>query len=209
MNPTVETYADLARNILDRPARLGRTRLVAIDGPSGAGKTLFAGRLAAAAGELLGPAYGTAPAVVHTDDLVDGWADQLTFWPRLDRWVLNPLRSGRAGRYRRYSWVRREFRPQWIPVEPAPVVILEGVSTARSSIRPELSLAVFLTAPSTLRRERSLARDGAVLAPYLDEWRRGEDAHFAAEATADHVDVLADGAPTVPHDPGVEYVRLR
>ncbi|HEX2772568.1 MAG TPA: hypothetical protein VHN18_09090 [Micromonosporaceae bacterium] len=209
MNATVETYADLARRILDRPARLGRTRLVAVDGPSGAGKTVFAGRLAAAVDELLGPAYENAPPVVHTDDLLDGWADQLTFWPRLERWVLDPLRSGRSGRYRRYSWVRREFSPRWIPVEPAPVVILEGVSTARTSIRPELSLAVFLTAPSALRRERSLARDGAVLAPYLDEWRRGEDAHFAAEATADHVDVLADGAPTVPYDPGVEYVRLR
>jgi uridine kinase len=198
MKAQVETYADLARSILDRPARLGRTRLVAVDGPSGAGKSAFADRLATAVGELLGPTYEGAPPVVHTDDLLDGWADQLTFWPRLERWVLDPLRSGRTGRYRRYSWISREFTPHWVPVEPAPVVILEGVSTARASIRPELSLAVFLTAPSTVRQERSLARDGAAMAPYLNEWRRGEKAHF-----------LVDGAPTVPHEPGVEYVRLR
>lgn len=213
MNALVETYADLARRILDRPARLGHSRLVAIDGPSGAGKTVFANRLAAAVAGLLDglldASHAGVPPVVHTDDLLDGWADQLTFWPRLDRCVLEPLRSGRPGRYRRYSWVRHEFTPRETPVEPAPVVIVEGVSTARADIRPELSFAVFLTAGSSLRRARTLARDGAALAPYLDEWRRGEEAHFAADATAEHVDIVVDGAPSVPHDPAVEYIRLR
>lgn len=208
MNATVETYVDLARRILDQPARLGRTRLVAVDGPSGAGKTVFAGRLAAAVAAVLGPAGG-APPVVHTDDLLDGWADQLTFWPRLDRWVLQPLRSGRPGQYRRYSWVRREFTQRWVPVEPAPVVIIEGVSAARARIRPELSFAAFLTAPETLRRARALVRDGAELAPYLDEWRRVEEAHFRADATADHADIVVDGGAAAPDDPGTAYVRLR
>jgi uridine kinase len=208
MEATVETYAGLARRILDRPARIGRTRLVAVDGPSGAGKTVFADRLAAALSTLLGATGDLRPPVVHTDDLLDGWADELTFWPRLERCVLEPLRSGQPGRYRRYSWVRREFTPAWIPVEPAPVVILDGVSTARTAIRPELSLAVFLVAPSPLRRDRTLARDGVEIAPHLDEWRRTEEAHFAADATADHVDLVVDGAPVVSHDPAVEYVRL-
>jgi uridine kinase len=208
MNATVETYADLARRILDRPARLGRTRLVAVDGPSGAGKTLFAGRLAAAVTAMLGTAGGGAAPVLRTDDLLDGWADQLTFWPRLDRWVLEPLRSGRTGRYRRYNWVRREFSHRWIPVDPAPIVILEGVSTARSTIRPELTFAVFVTAPAAVRRDRALARDGAALAPYLDEWRRVEEAHFRADATADHADIVVDGA-AAPHHPAIAYLRVR
>jgi uridine kinase len=208
VNATVETYADLARCILDRPARLGRTRLVAVDGPAGAGKTLFAGRLAAAVSAVLGAAGGGPPPVVHTDDLLDGWADQLTFWPRLERWVLAPLRSGRPGRYRRYSWVRHEFTDRWIRVEPGPLVIIEGVSTARASIRPELTLAAFLTASPALRRERALARDGAAIAPYLDEWRRAEEAHFRADATAEHADLVVDGANTA-HDPATAYVRLR
>lgn len=208
MNSTLETYADLARRILDRPARLGRTRLVAIDGPSGAGKTVFAGRLAAAVAAVLGAAGGGAPPVVRTDDLLDGWADQLTFWPRLDRCVLEPLRSGRTGRYRRYNWVRREFSRRWIPVAPAPVVILEGVSTARARIRPELTFAVFVTAPAAVRRGRALARDGAAQAPYLDEWRRVEEAHFRADATADHADIVVDGA-AAPHHPASTYLRVR
>ena len=86
---TTETYAGLAATILARPPRLGATRLVAVDGPSGTGKTVFARRLAAA--------FETAPPIVNTDDLLDGWDDQFTFWTRLEADVLGPLRAGRAG----------------------------------------------------------------------------------------------------------------
>jgi uridine kinase len=207
---SVESYADLARRILDRPARLGRTRLVAIDGPSGSGKSVFAERLARAlsgAQVAAPPAATAAPPIVHTDDLLDGWADQFTFWPRLEEWILTPLRAGQSGHYRRYDWHRRRFTPDWITVPPTPVVLVDGVSTARSAIAPELSYAIFVTAPAALGLARALERDGATLRPYLMEWRRGEERHFAADATAARADLVVDGAPCVPHDPASEYVR--
>ena len=85
----VERFADLAAEIGRRPARLGPVRFVAVDGPSGAGKTTFAGRLA---GALI--RAGRRVEVVHTDDLLDGWEDQFTFWPRLACGVLEPLARG-------------------------------------------------------------------------------------------------------------------
>ncbi|KXK59179.1 hypothetical protein AWW66_25615 [Micromonospora rosaria] len=200
----VESYADLARRVWAGPARLGRTRLVAVDGPSGAGKSVFAARLAEALAAL--PGGGPVP-VVHTDDLLDGWADQLTFWPRLEESVLAPLRVGRPGAYRRYSWVRREFLPRAVPVPVAPVVLVEGVSAARSTIRPELTLAVFVTAPAELRVVRAVARDGPGILPDLRRWHTGEAAHFAADGTAERVDLVVDGAPRLPHDPGRYYLR--
>jgi hypothetical protein len=159
----------------------------------------------AGSADLGGPVRGVP--VVCTDDLLDGWEDQLTFWPRLAEWVLGPLRVGRAGRYRRYSWVRREFSPSWVTVPAAPVVIVEGVSSARAEIAPELALGVFVTAPAALRLDRVLSRDGAAMAPYLEGWRRGEDAHFAADRTAARADLVVDGAPALPHDPDTEYAR--
>ena len=96
-----QSYAGLAAEVSRRPPGLGRTRLVCVDGPSGAGKTVFAARLAAA--------FDPAAPVVHTDDLLAGWDDQLSFWDRLDRHVLAPLRSGRPGRYRPYDWHRDAF----------------------------------------------------------------------------------------------------
>ncbi|MEU5906121.1 hypothetical protein [Micromonospora sp. NPDC047527] len=202
----VEAYTELARRVLAGPARLGRTRLVAVDGPSGAGKSRFAAHLADALAVLAG---GGRPPVVHTDDLLDGWDDQLTFWHRLDREVLAPLRAGRPGAYRRYSWVRRSFLPRPIPVPVAPVLVLEGVSAARAAIRPELTLGIFVTAPAPTRLARAVARDGPEILPELRRWHAGERAHFAADGTVDRVDLVIDGAPTLPYDAERYYVRNR
>ncbi|MEU8613106.1 hypothetical protein AB0C29_34500 [Actinoplanes sp. NPDC048791] len=182
-----ETFAALAERILQEPPRLGPVRLIAVDGPSGAGKSWFAARLAKAA---------DIP-VVHTDDLLDGWEDQFSFWARLEEQVLDPLRHGRPAAYRRYLWHRRAFGGNPVTVEPAEAVLLEGVTAARRVIRPELSFSVFVTAPADLRWRRALARDGAddvAFRAYLERWRVNEDRHFAADATAAHVDLLVDGA---------------
>jgi hypothetical protein len=200
----VEAYAGLARRVLAGPARLGRTRLVAVDGPSGAGKSVFAARLADAFAALPGAAR---PPVVRTDDLLDGWDDQLTFWPRLEEWVLGPVRAGRPGAYRRYSWVRRCFLDRPVPVPVGPVLIVEGVSAARAPVRPELTVSVFVTAPAPVRLARALDRDGAEILPELRRWHTGERAHFAADRTEAAADLVVDGDPRLPYDADHYYVR--
>jgi uridine kinase len=194
-------YADLVKWINSRPPRLGDVRLVAIDGPSGAGKTSLAGRLAA---EL-----GDAP-VIHTDDLLNGWDDQFTSWPRIERLALAPLRVGESARYRRYRWGTGDFGGDPVVIDPAPVVLLEGVGSARTVIRPELSLAVFVTAPPDLRLTRAVTRDGGhdlAFRAYLERWRRAEDRHFAEENTAAYADLVVDGAADVSDDDYAELWR--
>jgi uridine kinase len=193
------TFADLAAYVLERPPRLGGVRLVAVDGPSGAGKTSFAERLAR---QLAG-----AP-VVHTDDLLDGWDDQFTFWARLERQVLGPLRRGEPATYLRYDWHRGEFGGPPVTVAPAPAVLLDGVSVARREIRPSLSLAIFVTAPPEVRFPRTLARDGddsLAYRAYLERWRAAEDRHFAEEQTAAAADLVVDGTAATGDD---RFIRL-
>jgi uridine kinase len=192
------TFAQLTAYVKRLEPRLGDVRLVAVDGPSGAGKTRFALRLAKAL---------DAP-VVHTDDLLDGWEDQFTFWDRLEERVLGPLRRGETAFYQRYRWDRGAFDPVPVRLDPAPVVILEGVSSSRRGNRPDLSLSVFVDAAPDLRLARALARDGddsLAFRAYLERWRSAENRHFAADRTRQHADLVVDGSADTADD---RYLRL-
>jgi uridine kinase len=169
--------------------RLGRTRLVLVDGPSGAGKTFYAAGLAEALAEV-----GLSVSTVHTDDLLDGWDDQFTYWSRLDRQVLTPIRHGAPGGYHPYDWHLRRFGTEWTTVWPAGVVIVEGVGCGRAEGRAWASLTVYVHAPAAVRRARSIVRDGPSMQPVLREWRRREAIHFAADATAAQADLRIDGS---------------
>jgi hypothetical protein len=131
---------------------------------------------------------------VHCDELLDGWSDMVTFWPRLDGWVLGPLRRGEAGSYRRYDWDSGAFEPQWRPVPVPDVLVLEGASCGRAAIRPELTMLVWVWAPPDLRLARCLRRDGEAIRPELLKWMGAEAAHFAQDRPAEHADFLVDAA---------------
>ncbi|MEV6963617.1 AAA family ATPase [Hamadaea sp. NPDC051192] len=179
------TAAEVADEILAKEPRSGRTRIVAIDGQSGAGKTTFAGELGTALLER-----GASVDLVHTDDLLDGWDDQFTFWDRLEREVLLPLGRGAAGRYHRYDWIEERFVDEVTVVHPVDVVLVEGVSTGRAAMRQLADLTVFLGVPDDLAWERLRARDPAEAMPFLRVWKAREAGHFTADRTADLVDVL-------------------
>lgn len=196
---TVESYADLAAAILERPPRLGVVRLVVVDGPSGAGKTTFATRLVRAI-----PGAG----IVHTDELLDGWADQFTFWSRLEKTVLDPLARGEPGRHPVYDWDLARFGTEReIPV-PA-VLVVEGGTSARPEAYPRVSFSVFVDADRDTRWQRVLARDGPEIAVPLRRWMAAEEEFFATNGTRGRADRVVDGVATVGHDPESGYVRLR
>ena len=175
-----EDIADLVRR---SPARLGATRLVAVDGPAGSGKTTLADRLAAALGD--------AP-VVHLDDMYDGWTGLAPgLWHRLREQVLEPVAAGRPARYQRYDWAAGAF-DGWVEVPPTEVLVVEGVGAGARPVTPWLSLLVWVEAPSRLRLARGVARDGEALRTEWERWRAREDAHFRADRTRSRADVVID-----------------
>jgi pantothenate kinase-related protein Tda10 len=117
--------------VVAAPARLGRTRLVLVDGPAGSGKTTLAGRLAATLG----------CGVLHGDDMYEGWGGLPTLWETLGEQVLEPLARGEAGRFRRWDWARGE-RAEWIEVPAADALVVEGVGVAGRRARPYASLVM-------------------------------------------------------------------
>ena len=203
MSGAVGTFAELAKDVLDRPARLGYVRLVVVDGPSGAGKSTFADHLATALSD-----EGVEVAVVHTDDLVNGWDHQFGFRARLDRLVLAPLRQGRPARYRAYDWGTGAFGAErTLPVPD--VLVVEGSTAADALPRGELSLSVFVDAPAEARLARVLARDGAGIEAPLRRWMAAEQECFAARPPVEWVDHLIDaGGDGGARSREDEYVRL-
>src|SRR5262249_15069491 len=142
----IQRYADLALAVVGSPPGLGPVRVVAVDGPSGAGKTIFAGRLAQALRDT-----GSTVALVHTDDLLDGWEDTVTLWPGRGEGVLKPLRGGEDGSYHAYHWGRGRFEVEAHAVPVPDVLVVEGVTAARRAMRTELARSVFVTAPPDVR----------------------------------------------------------
>jgi uridine kinase len=188
-------YDELARTLL---AADGPVRLVGIDGCGGAGKTTFATRLARAAGQ--------AP-IVHTDDFASHDVP-IDWWPRLLAEVIEPLLAGRRATYSAYDWVRRTAGPTR-HVDPAPLVVIEGVGACRGAWRRRLVASIWIDTPREERLRRGLARDGAELADFWRDWMIAEDRYVAAEDPAGHVDIVVDGAAFMGCDAGNEFVIVR
>jgi len=178
--PLVSKVAALERTrLLEGPARAGKTRVIAIDGRSGAGKS----SLAALLGDELG-----AP-VVALEDLYGGWDGLERGIDLLVAKVLEPLRAGKAARVPRYDWVAREWGTPWV-LEPPEVLIVEGVGAGARRAAAYASVLIWIEEPAPVRKKRALDRDGATFIPYWDMWAAQEEAMLAREHTAERADLV-------------------
>jgi uridine kinase len=161
--------------------RAGRTRVVAIDGRSGSGKTRLAGLLR----EELG-----AP-VVLLEDLYGGWDGLERGIDLLVTEVLQPLATERAARVPCYDWITGTWGEPAL-LEPPELLIVEGVGAGARRAAVFESLVVWLEAAADVRKKRALDRDGETFAPYWDYWAAQEDAMLARERTPERADILID-----------------
>lgn len=180
MRVDAQTVRDLAAQLLAAPPRAGRTRVLAVDGPSASGKTVLA---AALAGTL-----DDAP-VVHLDDLYPGWDGLAAGIDRLRTGVLEPLTRGEPAGYRRYDWAAGRDA-EWHHLPPAPVLVVEGCGAGARACAPYLSLLVWVEAPPDVRWRRAMARDGEAYRPYWRRWQRQEDEMYGEERTRERADAV-------------------
>lgn len=173
-----EIPTKIIQSVRAAPPKLGGVRLVAIDGPSGSGKSTFARELVEAFGEAT---------LISTDDFAT-WDDPVAWWPRLREGVLDQLALGRPGEYQRTEWVDGVPRPGAHRTVDVPrLLVLEGVSAGRHSVRPRLSALIWCELPGQAERlDRAVARDGEASRPYLASWQRFEQGWFAVDRTKQH-----------------------
>jgi len=172
----VVAVAEAARGAVPQA---GRTRVVAIDGRSGAGKTSLAARLRSELG---------AP-VVTLEELYGGWDGLERGIDLLVSEVLEPLSAGRAARVPRYDWVTDAWGTPWV-LEPPEVLIVEGVGAGARRTAVYESVVAWMEVPASVRKKRALDRDGETFAPYWDMWAAQEDAMLARERTPERADLV-------------------
>jgi hypothetical protein len=158
-------------------------RVVAIDGHGGAGKSTLAEKLAKRLGAL----------ILHTDDFAS-WDEPLDWWVKLEAAVFEPIARGAATlTYGRSRW-SDEHQPTAVDVQVVtPVVILEGVSSARREFRRYLTFAIWVDTPIEVCLQRGLERDGGEALPLWERWVAAEDAYIARDDPAGYADVAVSG----------------
>jgi uridine kinase len=174
------------RPVLERIAGLAPLRgftLVGVGGRGGSGKSTLAHGLPGAQ-------------VVGTDEFWDG--DGFDLW-RLRAEVFDPLLAGAAPRYRSYDWDARRPHPTARVVEPAGLVVIEGVCALHRMFRDDYDLRVWVDAPAEIRLERGVARDGeAARATWVEVWMPMEDRYVERDDPISAADLIVDGSGDAP-----------
>jgi uridine kinase len=175
-----------------RPATLGAGRLLVVDGPAGSGKTTLA---AAVAGAVAGSA------VVHTDEMLHGWRGLPGLAGSVEA-LLRPLAAGRPGRWTRWDWYADDWA-ETHEVPPTPLLVVEGTGSWSPPVADLVTVLVWVEAPSGVRLDRGMARDGEQMRPQWERWRLDEDALHGRLRTRDHADVVVETGA----DPGSDGAR--
>jgi uridine kinase len=164
--------------------------VLAIDGHGGSGKSTLAAAVAGA----------TGAALVHTDDFfrsadvahgerrpLEGYYD----WRRLRAQALEPLRARRRASFRRFDWDRGSGLDGLVTVDPADLIVVEGVFSASPELGDQVDRAVFVDTPERERLRRLRGR----IAPeeWDDEWLRAEQAYFRLTRPPSSFDLTVSG----------------
>ncbi|MEJ5913095.1 uridine kinase family protein [Pseudokineococcus sp. 1T1Z-3] len=173
----------------------GRPRVVAVDGRSASGKSVLAEKLHRAV---------AASAVVRTDDVA--WHHSFFDWSDLmASEVLEPVRQGRAVRYRPPAWVERG-RPGALTVPAGlDLVVVEGVGAGRRELADLVDAVIWVQTDVVEAERRGIARDVAEgtngdadeaaafwhewmahEVPFLEQQRPWERACLVVAGTAQH-----------------------
>jgi len=154
-----------------------RLTLVGIGGHGAAGKTTLARMVSGAQ-------------IVSTDEFWDGAGFDLD---RLEREVVAPLARRDAATFASYDWAARETRGSRT-IDPAGVVIVEGVCALHRKLRDAYAVRVWVEASYDVRLARAIARDGeAARQTWVDVWMPSEDRYVERDDPVGCADLVISG----------------
>lgn len=168
---------DRCQDALDRASK---AVCIAIDGHSAAGKSTLAHHLVDVFGAAL--VGGDDFYAVMDEDararLSPRKGVELYYdWMLMRREALVPLLNGRQAVYRPYDWETNRLFARSMTVEPAPLVVVEGLFVARPELTDLISLAVLVEADPEVRALRQQQRDDDET--WVQRWDEAERYYFS------------------------------
>jgi len=141
------------------------SKLIALVGGSGAGKTWLADRLCQAFGGE-GTSLSLDDFYCDLSHLMPAEREKINFdhpdaidWPLFER-VLSELQNGMTPLAPRYSFVSHTRLAEWAPRSPRPFIFVEGLWLLwHPHVRKLFDLRIFLDCIQSLRWERRVTRD--------------------------------------------------
>ncbi len=151
---------------------------VGIGGRGGSGKTTLAHAIPEAQ-------------IVSTDEFWNGEGFDLA---RLRREVVDVLIGGATATYGTWDWVGRRLGPSR-SVEPAGLVVIEGVCALHRMFRDDYDVRVWVEAPYDVRLARGIERDGeAMRSTWVDVWMPSEDRYVETDDPVACAHLIVDGS---------------
>jgi len=191
----MSSVAELVLALAARPRDVdGRSFVIALDGHSAAGKSTLGGKLTKemkAAVIAVDDFYRDEPEDVRLSYDAALGVRRYFDWERMVREAILPLRAGVAARYRPFDWQAGHGLGDVVTIEPASVVIVEGVYSARPELRPLLDVAVLVQAPADSRLRRRRERHDAH--EWEARWDRAERLYFTTVSPPDSFDFVVSG----------------
>jgi uridine kinase len=156
--------------------------LIAIDGRAGAGKTT----LAASFYEEL--SVDKTVAVIHMDDLYNGWENALS--ERLTQTLESIVKSHQskvAFEIDIFNWQSMSFDSKRV-IHPVDILILEGVGAGQKVVRDAGATLYWLDIDAEVGIQRVLNRDGNQIASQMKQWQIAQEIHFLRDKTRENAE---------------------
>ncbi|MDA1966386.1 AAA family ATPase [Bacillus cereus] len=170
--------------------------IIGVDGCGGAGKSTLANKIK--------NKFSTVT-IVHMDDFYLPSAQIVNEhptnksvgadfdWKRLLQEVLEPIRNGIEGCYKRYDWETDSLAESYT-VPANGIVIIEGVYATRQELAEMYDLKIWVNCPRETRIKRGIARDGeAARDMWENNWMVAEDMYVESHKPQGFADFIIDG----------------
>ena len=202
---------EVAQTIVDALPARPRPLVVAIDGRSGSGKSTTAAAVrdhlarneATTATVLEGDTFYAGGSAATWDRRPVGQSVDAAFDWRSQQRVLRALRGGNRASWAAFDWRSTawdtddpEFEDEPQVAEPALILILEGVYSARPEHSGLVDMRILIATDDDTRRQQLAEREGSgIRHGWEARWAAAEDHYFTHVMPADSFDLVVRHGP--------------